>query len=169
MCGIAGWVSYHRDLNDHRDTLLKMTKTMSLRGPDAEGLWIDGHIGLGHRRLAIIDLAGGTQPMLAHDGDQVIAALTYSGEVYNFMELRGELAARGHFFKTRSDTEVVLLAYLEWGEEMVDHLNGMYAFVAVDLTNGEFLAARDPFGVKPLYVMQSGNGWCRKGSNRTRN
>ena len=158
MCGIAGWVSYQRHLNDHRDILLKMTKTMSLRGPDAEGLWIDDHVGLGHRRLAIIDLAGGVQPMLAQEGNQVTASLTYSGEVYNFQELRGELAARGHVFKTRSDTEVVLRAYLEWGEDFVDHLNGMYAFAIWDVKKEELLLIRDRMGVKPLYYYRTEDG-----------
>lgn len=158
MCGIAGWVSYQRHLSDYRDILLKMTRTMSLRGPDAEGLWIDDHVGLGHRRLAIIDLTGGVQPMLARDGDEVIAALTYSGEVYNFQELRDELSAYGHVFKTRSDTEVVLVAYLQWGEQMVDHLNGMYAFAIWDVKKEELLLVRDRMGVKPLYFYETDDG-----------
>lgn len=158
MCGIAGWVSYQRDLNDHRDLLVKMTQTMSRRGPDAEGLWIDRHVGLGHRRLSVIDLAGGVQPMLAMEGTAVQAVLTYSGEVYNFAELRTALLARGHRFKTRSDTEVVLRAYLQWGDRMVDHLNGMFAFAIWDVKKEELLLTRDRMGVKPLYFCQTEDG-----------
>lgn len=93
-----------------------MTQTMECRGPDEEGMWISGPIALGHRRLSIIDLEGGKQPMVAdHDGDRPLAALTFCGEVYNYRELRAELRTHGHTFRTNSDTEVVLRAYLQWG------------------------------------------------------
>lgn len=114
MCGIAGWVSYDRDLREYRDVIATMTETMALRGPDAGGVWIDRHAGLGHRRLAIIDLAGGVQPMQAEDEGHTTASLIYTGEVYNFVELRDELRQLGHRFKTRSDTEVVPRGYLQW-------------------------------------------------------
>ena len=118
MCGIAGWVSFDDDLNAHRDVISKMTETMALRGPDAGGVWIDRHVGLGHRRLAIIDLAGGVQPMqVEDDAGRTIASLIYTGEVYNFVELREQLSRLGHRFKSRSDTEVVLRGYLQWGEK----------------------------------------------------
>src|SRR5262245_35346282 len=124
MCGIVGWVDYERDLNDQRTIVEAMTRTMALRGPDAEGIWIDHHAALGHRRLSVIDLEGGMQPMRAVEDGKTVASLTYSGEVYNFVELRDELIKHGHRFTTRSDTEVVLRSYLEWGESFVDHLVG---------------------------------------------
>src|SRR4051794_4495287 len=111
MCGIAGWVAYTRDLSTERATVDAMVETMALRGPDERGVWIDRHAALGHRRLSVIDLALGRQPMVAGD-----VVLTYSGEVYNYTELRAELRARGHRFATASDTEVVLRGYLEWGD-----------------------------------------------------
>lgn len=160
MCGIAGWVSFDRDLRspEHRATLADMTATMALRGPDAEGMWVDPHVGLGHRRLSIIDLEGGRQPMLAERDGQVVAALTYSGEVYNFQELRAELVSKGHSFRTRSDTEVVLTAYLEWGEEIAEHLNGMFAFAIWDVRREMLLLVRDRLGVKPLCYMPTSDG-----------
>jgi asparagine synthase (glutamine-hydrolysing) len=159
MCGIAGWLSYSQNLETQRDTLQRMTDTMALRGPDAGGLWIDGPVGLGHRRLSIIDLEGGRQPMTAmHGGPREVAAITYSGEVYNFRELRTELQRLGHQFKTRSDTEVVLRAYVEWGEAFVERLNGMYAFAIWDLRSQELLLIRDRMGVKPLYYFPTADG-----------
>ena len=159
MCGIAGWLSYSLNMPAQRDTLQRMTDTMALRGPDAGGIWTDGPIGLGHRRLSIIDLEGGKQPMLGRQDDsRVAAAITYSGEVYNFRELRAELQVRGHRFESRSDTEVVLRAYLEWGEGFVDHLNGMFAFALWDVRNQQLLLIRDRMGVKPLYYYQTADG-----------
>ncbi|MFF7249328.1 asparagine synthase (glutamine-hydrolyzing) [Embleya sp. NPDC008237] len=152
MCGITGWTDTERDLTapEHRATAAAMTATMACRGPDADGVWTSAHAVLGHRRLSIIDLDGGRQPMTdtEHDPDVV---LTYSGEVYNFAELRAELAARGHRFRTRSDTEVVLRAYLEWGADLAPRLNGMYAFAIWDTRSRELLLVRDRLGVKPLY------------------
>jgi asparagine synthase (glutamine-hydrolysing) len=113
MCGMAGWVSYDGDLKAHQDVIRKMTKTMARRGPDAGGVWIDRHVGLGHRRLAVIDIAGGLQPMQLEEEGRTTVSLIYTGEVYNFVELRDELKQLGHQFKTRSDTEVVLRGYLQ--------------------------------------------------------
>ncbi|MEV6552692.1 asparagine synthase (glutamine-hydrolyzing) [Streptomyces sp. NPDC051597] len=157
MCGITGWVSYDADLTGQRDTLERMTATMTGRGPDAGGTWIDHHAALGHRRLSIIDLAGGAQPMTAATADGTVA-LTYSGEVYNFRELRAELRARGHRFTTASDTEVVLRGYLEWGDTLVDRLNGMYAFGLWDGRTERLLLVRDRLGVKPLYYHPTPDG-----------
>src|SRR5436305_14823578 len=123
MCGIAGWVSYDRDLKAQRDIIEAMTATMARRGPDAGGVWIDRHAALGHRRLAVIDLAGGAQPMQAEERGRTIASLIYTGEVYNFVELRDELTQLGHQFRTRSDTEVVLRGYLQWCDDLVARLN----------------------------------------------
>ncbi|HEY0531260.1 MAG TPA: asparagine synthase (glutamine-hydrolyzing) [Actinoplanes sp.] len=158
MCGIVGWVSYRRDLSHEGAVLRAMTATMSLRGPDAQGIWLSTHAGLGHRRLAVIDLETGAQPMtVEHDG-ATIAAITYSGEVYNYRELRDELRSRGHRFRTASDTEVVLHAYLEWGDDFVDRLNGMYAFGLWDPREQALLLVRDRMGIKPLYYRPMADG-----------
>ncbi|GGJ65404.1 asparagine synthase (glutamine-hydrolyzing) [Streptomyces brasiliensis] len=157
MCGISGWVSYQRDLRSERPTAEAMNATMACRGPDAQGLWLDTHAGLGHRRLAIIDLPGGVQPMSEHtpDGDVV---LVYSGEAYNYTELRDELRHRGHSFRTDSDTEVVLRGYLEWGADLPDHLNGMFAFALWDGRTDQLLLIRDRMGIKPLYYFATDDG-----------
>jgi asparagine synthase (glutamine-hydrolysing) len=147
MCGIAGWVEFDRDLTRERATVDAMAETMSCRGPDDGQLWLARHVALGHRRLAVIDVEGGRQPM-AVDGHAVVS---YSGEIYNFRELRAELRANGHRFRTRSDTEVLLRAYLEWGVDFVDRLNGMYAFALWDVRRTELLLVRDRIGIKPLY------------------
>jgi asparagine synthase (glutamine-hydrolysing) len=158
MCGIAGCVSYNSDLGFHKDVIAAMTETMARRGPDAGGVWIDRHVGLGHRRLAIIDLAGGVQPMQAEEQGSTIASLIYTGEVYNFVELRDELRQLGHRFKTRSDTEVVLRGYLQWGDEVVERLNGMFAFAIWDVRTEELLLVRDRMGVKPLFYYPTADG-----------
>ncbi|MFE7234734.1 asparagine synthase (glutamine-hydrolyzing) [Streptomyces sp. NPDC002405] len=157
MCGISGWVSYQRDLRPERPTVEAMNATMACRGPDAQGLWLDTHAALGHRRLAIIDLPGGVQPMSEHtpDGDVV---LVYSGEAYNYTELRGELRHRGHSFHTDSDTEVVLRGYLEWGADLPEHLNGMFAFAVWDGRTDQLLLIRDRMGIKPLYYFATDDG-----------
>jgi asparagine synthase (glutamine-hydrolysing) len=158
MCGIAGWVSYDGDLKSQRDVIATMTKTMARRGPDAGGVWIDRHAGLGHRRLAVIDLAGGVQPMQAEELGQTTVSLIYTGEVYNFVELREELKQLGHQFKTRSDTEVVLRGYLQWGGEVAERLNGMFAFAIWDVRTEELFLIRDRMGVKPLFYYPTADG-----------
>ncbi|GAA2821164.1 asparagine synthase (glutamine-hydrolyzing) [Crossiella cryophila] len=158
MCGIAGWIGYQRDLTQEHDTAAAMTETMACRGPDDSGLWLDRHAAIGQRRLAIIDLEGGRQPMVAEQDGRTAAVLTYSGEVYNFRELRAELQRRGHHFRTASDTEVVLNAYLEWGPSLVDRLNGMYAFAIWDARSEELLLVRDRMGIKPLYYYPTADG-----------
>ncbi|GAB3836463.1 hypothetical protein GCM10029963_00350 [Micromonospora andamanensis] len=151
MCGIAGWVSYRSDLTAERDTLLAMTRTLAARGPDGEGLWADTHVALGHRRLAVIDPDGGAQPMSAMSNGRTVAVATYNGEIYNYRELRHELELAGHTFDTRSDTEVMLHAYLQWDVDFVSRLNGMYAIAIWDARTEELLLVRDRLGVKPLY------------------
>ena len=157
MCGITGWVSFDRDLTRHRAELDAMTATMACRGPDAEGSLAGAHAALGHRRLAVIDIEGGSQPMSVRTDDGEVA-LTYSGEVYNFEELRGELLRRGHRFLTRSDTEVVLHGYLEWEEAVAERLNGMYAFAVWDARAEKLVMVRDRMGVKPLYYAETADG-----------
>ncbi|MGW0520979.1 asparagine synthase (glutamine-hydrolyzing) [Crossiella sp. NPDC003009] len=157
MCGVTGWVAYDRDLTTEAVTLRAMTATLASRGPDGEGLWTGRHAGLGHRRLAVIDLPGGTQPMIAETPGGAVV-LSYSGEVYNYRELRAELRGRGHRFRTVSDTEVVLAAYLEWGEDLVERLNGMFAFAIWDDRRERLLLARDRFGVKPMFLYPTPDG-----------
>ena len=158
MCGITGWVSYDRDLTAERATLEAMTQTMVCRGPDGAGVWLDAHVGLGHRRLAVIDIEGGKQPMWVEQGGRTVLVTTYSGEIYNFRELRAELASRGHVFRTSSDTEVALHAYLEWGESFTRRLNGMYALALWDPPKGQLLLVRDRMGIKPLYYYPTDDG-----------
>ena len=158
MCGITGWVDFGRDLRGERATIEAMTSTMACRGPDAGGVWLSSHAAIGHRRLAVIDIAGGEQPMRAAGDGQDDVVLTFSGEIYNFTELRRDLAARGHAFRTRSDTEVLLHAYLEWGPGCVERLNGMFAFAVWDERRQELLLARDRMGIKPLYYAPLADG-----------
>ncbi|MGW6479840.1 asparagine synthase (glutamine-hydrolyzing) [Streptomyces sp. NPDC055059] len=157
MCGITGWVSFDRDLRASADTLDAMTQTMECRGPDDRGTWTDGPAALGHRRLAIIDLPGGRQPMTAETPRGTVA-LVYSGETYNYTELRSELTGRGHRFTTDSDTEVVLRGYLEWGEELAERLNGMYAFAVWDGRENKLVMIRDRMGIKPFYFYETPDG-----------
>ena len=148
MCGIAGILNL--DQAPASPVLLKrMTDAQVHRGPDSEGQYIDGSLGLGHRRLSIIDLSpAGHQPMMSDDGRFVIS---YNGEVYNFAELRVELEALGHHFRSRSDTEVVLKALAQWDVGALDKFNGMFAFALWDRRERELLLARDRYGIKPLY------------------
>jgi asparagine synthase (glutamine-hydrolysing) len=159
MCGITGWVDFERDLSGERQILEVMNRTMACRGPDASGLWLAPRAALGHRRLAVIDIEGGRQPMRAGEaGGGPAAVMTYSGEAYNYRELNAELAAAGHRFVTESDTEVVLHAYLEWGDRFVERLNGMFALAIWDTRREELLLVRDRMGIKPLFYAPTPNG-----------
>src|SRR5260370_15479801 len=158
MCGIAGWVSYDGDLRSQQDVITRMTKTMARRGADGSGVWIDRHVGLGNRRLAVIELAGGVQPMQAEELGQTTVSLIYTGEVYNFVELREELKQLGHQFKTGSDTEVVRRGYLQWGDKVAERLNGMFAFAIWDVRTEELFLIRDRLGVKPLFYYPTPDG-----------
>jgi asparagine synthase (glutamine-hydrolysing) len=154
MCGICGIFNVNGEPVS-QIVLRKMTDAIAHRGPDGEGFYIDSFIGLGHRRLAIIDLSPlGHQPMTTPDGQYTI---TYNGEVYNFQELRVELEALGYPFRSRTDTEVVLNAYAKWGPQCVKKLNGMFAFAIWDKTRQELFLARDRYGIKPLYYTFIGN------------
>lgn len=157
MCGITGWISFDRDLGQQRPAVDAMTATMACRGPDAEGTWIDGPAALGHRRLAVIDLEGGAQPMSVRTAGGEVA-LVYSGEAYNYLELREQLRRAGETFLTDSDTEVVLRGYLRWGERVAEHLNGMFAFAIWDSRVRKLVLIRDRLGIKPLYVYRTGDG-----------
>ncbi|MEV6836595.1 asparagine synthase (glutamine-hydrolyzing) [Streptomyces sp. NPDC051133] len=157
MCGITGWISFDRDLTTEAGTLHAMTETMACRGPDDRGTWTEGPAALGHRRLAIIDLPGGRQPM-SLDTPGGTVAMVYSGEAYNFTELRRELEGRGHRFTTDSDTEVVLHGYLEWGDAVAERLNGMYAFAVWDGRHDKLVMIRDRMGIKPFYYYPTPDG-----------
>lgn len=144
MCGIAGFTG-----PGTREDLVRMTARLADRGPDASGFRVEGSVFLGHRRLSILDLEGGAQPMESSDGARWIV---FNGEIYNFAELRADLAAEGRVFRTgHSDTEVLLEAYAAWGEDMVHRLNGMWAFVIHDRARQILFASRDRFGKKPFY------------------
>jgi len=152
MCGIAGFVA-SRGTGD-REVLERMTRAMAHRGPDAEGYFVDAERGmhLGHRRLAIVDLSRGAQPMETSDNDLVIV---FNGEIYNHCELRAQLQSKGYLFQSdHSDTEVLLEGYREWGEGMLDRMNGMFAFAIFDKVHNKLFIARDRFGKKPLYWFQ---------------
>ena len=148
MCGFAG--ELRRDGAPDRDALARMQAVLAPRGPDGEGVWIDGPVGLAHRRLAIIDLSpSGAQPMV----DEALGlAVVFNGCIYNHRELRAELERAGHVFASTSDTEVLLKGWAAWGEGMLDRLAGMFAFALWERATGRLVLARDRLGVKPLYL-----------------
>jgi asparagine synthase (glutamine-hydrolysing) len=148
MCGIVGILKLDPREVVEEARLKRMRDVLRHRGPDGEGLWIDGPIGLGHRRLAIVDVVGGLQPMTNEDGGVWII---YNGEIYNHAALRPGLEAKGHRYQTRSDTETILHLYEEEDERCVEHLQGMFAFALWDTTRRRLLLARDRLGIKPLY------------------
>ncbi|QHS22905.1 asparagine synthase (glutamine-hydrolyzing) [Virgibacillus sp. MSP4-1] len=152
MCGITGIIDWKKDLESERFWLRKMTDTLSLRGPDDSNMWIDQHVAFGHKRLAVVDLEGGKQPMTKQCQDNHYT-LVYNGELYNTEDLRRILAKKGYSFRTTSDTEVLLTAYIEWKEDCVEHLNGIYAFGIWDEEKEQLFLARDRLGVKPLFFL----------------
>ena len=154
MCGIAGIVRWDPPVCRPGE-IERMTRTVAHRGPDGEGVWASAGIALGHRRLAIIDLESGGQPMTNEDGTIL---LTFNGEIYNYRELRSDLCRRGHHFATQSDTEVIVHAYEEWGADCVERFRGMFAFGIADMRRRRLFLARDPFGIKPLYYRR-GSGY----------
>ena len=155
MCGLAGL--YHPETPKPVDParIRSMTDAMAVRGPDGEGVWTAPGVGLGHRRLSIIDLEGSPQPM--HDASGALSLL-FNGCIYNYRDLRAELAARGYQFRTAGDTEVLLAAWAAWGPAMLDRLNGMFAFVIHDARTQRLFMARDRLGVKPLHYARLADG-----------
>lgn len=145
MCGIVGFVSNDKN---KKKIIKKMSDKIIHRGPDSEGFYIDEDIALAHRRLSIIDLSAGTQPMYNEDKSIVIV---FNGEIYNYVELRKELKKKKHKFATQSDTEVLIHGYEEWGRDLPKKLRGMFAFAIYDINKKELFLARDNFGIKPLY------------------
>ncbi|MBQ1515927.1 MAG: asparagine synthetase B, partial [Lachnospiraceae bacterium] len=153
MCGIAGIVTKEEH---KRETAERMSERIAHRGPDGAGMYVDEDIALAHRRLSIIDLEGGAQPMYNEDGSLVVV---FNGEIYNYRVLREELLAAGHVFGTNSDTEVLLHGFEEWGDELPTKLRGMFAFAIWDIAKKELFLARDHFGIKPLYYAQMGGAF----------
>ncbi|MFK0290205.1 asparagine synthase (glutamine-hydrolyzing) [Streptomyces sp. NPDC090442] len=173
MCGITGWVSFGEEPGRRPRVIERMTAALAPRGPDGSGTWVGPHAALGHRRLAVLDIEGGAQPMAASatgapqisgspTRDTVV--LSYSGEVYNHHALRDELRSAGREFATRSDTEVVLRGYQEWGAGLAERLVGMYAFAVWDAGAHRLLLVRDRMGVKPLYYARTPDGGLVFGS-----
>jgi asparagine synthase (glutamine-hydrolysing) len=148
MCGIAGVVESNRDARVDEAILRRMCAAMAHRGPDDEGVYTQGRVGLGMRRLSIIDVAAGHQPISNEDGTIWIV---FNGEIYNHAALREQLVARGHRYRTHSDTETIVHLYEEYGRDCVQHLRGMFAFAIWDTRKRSLFIARDRLGIKPLY------------------
>ncbi|MHB8897654.1 MAG: asparagine synthase (glutamine-hydrolyzing) [Thermoguttaceae bacterium] len=147
MCGIAG-ILHHDDRPVELRSVQRMAAQLRHRGPDSTGATVEGPVGLGHTRLSIIDLAGGIQPMATRDGS---VQVTFNGEIFNYLELRERLIGLGHTFATRSDTEVILHAYRQWGDRCVEHFNGQWAFAVWDRRRRRLFLSRDRMGIRPLY------------------
>jgi len=152
MCGICGQFNFERGEPVDRETILRMARSMAHRGPDDEGYFISGPLGLGFRRLSIIDLAGGHQPM---SNAEETVWIIFNGEIYNYKELRAELEDKGHQFRTNSDTEVIINGYKQWGTEVFNHLNGMFGLAIWDVLYQRLVVARDAMGIKPVYYRLS--------------
>jgi asparagine synthase (glutamine-hydrolysing) len=148
MCGIAGQFNFGRNEVIDRATIARMTHSIFHRGPDDEGYFISGPLGFGFRRLSIIDLAGGHQPM--SDAEESVWVI-FNGEIYNFKELRADLEGRGHRFRTNSDTEVIVHGYREWGTDVFSRLNGMFGLAIWDARKKRLIVARDAMGIKLVY------------------
>ena len=153
MCGIAGFIAGQGAAD--AGALTPMLARIAHRGPDGQGTFVEGPAALGHCRLAIIDLAGGAQPLYSEDKNLVIV---FNGEIYNYKALTAELTALGHRFATRTDTEVVLHGWEQWGRELLPRLRGMFAFALWDRRTGTLFCARDMFGIKPLYYCRCADG-----------
>ncbi|AZU62289.1 asparagine synthase (glutamine-hydrolyzing) [Neobacillus mesonae] len=153
MCGITGWVDWHQDLTKQVFIVEKMAETLNKRGPDASNVWSSPQALLGHKRLIVVDPSGGAQPM-TKAGNGRTYTMVYNGELYNTEEIRQELLKAGHQFRSHSDTEVLLTAYIEWGEQCVEHLNGIFAFAIWEHQAKKLFMARDRLGVKPLFYKE---------------
>src|SRR5256886_15354714 len=148
MCGICRLYNFANSAPVERRNIEAMTNSIAHRGPDDEGYFIEGPVGLGFRRLSIIDLAGGHQPM--SDQEESVWVI-FNGEIYNFSELRRELEGYGHVFRTKSDTEVIVHGYKQWGDGVLNRLNGMFGLAIWDARQRRLVVARDPFGIKLIY------------------
>ncbi|SDH10850.1 asparagine synthase (glutamine-hydrolysing) [Alteribacillus persepolensis] len=158
MCGITGWLQFHKNMKEEQYEINRMVKTLYQRGPDQQNTYSGRHIILGHTRLIVIDPEGGTQPMVkTHKRHRYV--LVYNGELYNTQPLRSELQRRGYSFSSHSDTEVVLTAYMEWKESCVEKMNGIFAFAVWDEKKEKLFLARDRLGVKPLFYTEAKDGF----------
>ena len=153
MCGICGQYNFSEGAPVARQDIQRMADSIAHRGPDDSGYFIAGPLGLGFRRLSIIDLAGGHQPM---SDQEELVWVVFNGEIYNFPELKAELESLGHTFRTRSDTEVIVHGYKQWGTDVFNHLNGMFGVAIWDVKQKKLVLARDPFGIKPIYYSIKG-------------
>src|SRR3954454_23960064 len=153
MCGICGQYNFATSETVSPDVISRMAYAIRHRGPDDDGFYVSGNIGLGFRRLSIIDLGLGHQPMA--DSEEKIW-LVFNGEIYNFKELRAELETLGHRFRTNSDTEVIIYAYKQWGEDLLLKLNGMFGLAVWDSEREKLILARDRMGIKPVYYALDG-------------
>lgn len=151
MCGICGFTG---QIIDRDETIKNMTEVITHRGPDDNGFYLDGGISMGFRRLSIIDLGTGHQPI--YNEDQTLV-LTFNGEIYNYRELREELLAQGHVFSTETDSEVLLHGFEQWGEKLLDRLRGMFGFAIYNKKDKSLFIARDFFGIKPMHYTQVGD------------
>ncbi|WEG11956.1 asparagine synthase (glutamine-hydrolyzing) [Pullulanibacillus sp. KACC 23026] len=154
MCGITGWIDWHRDLSHEHKRLEKMTANLHHRGPDEKQVWVSPRAAFGHARLIVVDPENGKQPMHKTVNERTFT-LVYNGELYNTEDIRKELLVKGHSFKGHSDTEVLLTSYIEWGEACVDKFNGIFAFAIWDHANEKLFMARDRLGVKPLFYSEA--------------
>ena len=158
MCGITGWIDYHKNLGNQIEILEKMTETLAKRGPDDTNIWTDVHVGFGHKRLVVVDPERGKQPMVKTKQENRYT-LCYNGELYNTEDIRKELLLKGYSFHGHSDTEVLLTAYIEWKEKCVDYLNGIFAFAVWDQERELLFIGRDRLGVKPLFYYETATGF----------
>ena len=152
MCGIVGVLEFDPEAWPALDSLRRMARVLTHRGPDGEGFYQSGPVGLAHPRLSIIDLVSGHQPMSNEDGSLWI---TFNGEIFNYVELRDELLESGHCFRTQSDTEVILHMYAEQGEDCVRYFNGQWAFAIWDAKQQKLFLSRDRVGVRPLFLRRT--------------
>jgi asparagine synthase (glutamine-hydrolysing) len=154
MCGIAGFVAAEGLAADALDRAIRMRDVITHRGPDAAGVWRDAYAVLAHRRLSIVDLSGGQQPLANETGSVWVI---FNGEIYNHADVRRELEALGHVYRTKSDTETIVHAYEQWGDACVERFRGMFAFALWDAPRRRLLLVRDRLGVKPVYWSQRGD------------
>lgn len=160
MCGIVGFANYKQELFNYKNILINMNNTLSKRGPDEEGYYMEKHVAIGHKRLIVIDPKGGKQPYKASNVENTKRfVITYNGQIYNTKELKKTLEENGFTFEGHSDTEILLKSYIFYGHDVVEHLNGIFAFAIWDSSKEELFMARDHFGVKPLFYTMQNNSF----------
>lgn len=158
MCGITGWIDFRKNIENERETIAKMAETLSKRGPDDTNVWSSRHAGLGHKRLVVVDPEGGKQPMTRSKGEHSYT-ICYNGELYNTEDLRKTLLVKGYSFNGHSDTEVLLTSFIEWKENCLEYLNGIFAFAVWDHQEEVLFIGRDRLGVKPLFYLETASGF----------